>query len=123
MSPSCTEFELTHGFKQQLSGEFCPLSADWHWTAQPERLHSAEVSDQQVWIQQLQLGGKLTSAVRAPDTVDRSKEGAHHSFRKQSPHINSLFLMQRFPSPVSWPSTRAALTAVGGGAVPRDRAL
>uniref|UniRef100_A0A7N8XQ18 Ubiquitin associated protein 2-like n=1 Tax=Mastacembelus armatus TaxID=205130 RepID=A0A7N8XQ18_9TELE len=35
----------------------------WHRTAQPECLHSAEVSDQQVGIQQLQLGGKLTSAV------------------------------------------------------------
>lgn len=46
-----------------------PLSTEWHWTAQPERLHSAEVSDQQVGIQQLQLGGKLTSGSR-PHPLD-----------------------------------------------------
>lgn len=50
-----------------------PLSTERHWTAQPERLHSAEVSDQQVGIQQLQLGGKLTSGSRPHplDIVDR----------------------------------------------------
>lgn len=41
------------------------LSTEWHRTAQPERLHSTEVSDQQVGIQQLQLGGQLASIVRA----------------------------------------------------------
>lgn len=107
--------------------EHCPLSTERYWAAQPERLHSAEVSDEQVGIQQLQLGGKLTSAVGAhppPHTVDGSlKKGGSSLLSAKSPHVKSLFPPAEIPSPVSWPSTPAALTVVRGGAVLRDQAL
>uniref|UniRef100_A0A669E9A2 Ubiquitin associated protein 2-like n=1 Tax=Oreochromis niloticus TaxID=8128 RepID=A0A669E9A2_ORENI len=55
------------------------------YKSQPERLHPTEVSDQQVGVQQLQLGGKLTSTHGTPPpAVSKSWEGweALHSFGK-----------------------------------------
>jgi len=71
-------------------------------TAQPERLHSAEVSNQQVGIQQLQLGGELTSTVGAPTLLTEASRGLI------TPSANGLHIWTP-PSPVSWPSTPAAL--------------
>lgn len=72
----------------QLTDKLCPLCTERHWTAQPERLHSAEVSDQQVGIQQLQLGGKLTSTVGGgPPTVDRKLGGGSSLLPQNSLHI------------------------------------
>lgn len=81
-----------------MCDQFFPVSSERHWTAQPERLHSAEVSDEQVGIQQLQLGCKLTPPVGAhPYTVNRSLKKWGLSLLPQSPHINSLFPLHRFP--------------------------
>lgn len=50
-----------------------PLSTERHWTAEPERFHSTEVSDEQVGIQQLQLGGQLTPTVGPHPLRQRQK--------------------------------------------------
>lgn len=42
------------------------LLSGWLWTAQSERLYSTEVADQQVGIQQLQLGRQLTPPSGVP---------------------------------------------------------
>lgn len=68
-------------FDTQTRAELSLVSAERHWTAQPEHLHSAEVPDEQVSIQQLQLGGQLTSAVRVhpPTALAQAKHGAGSS--------------------------------------------
>lgn len=83
----------------------CPLSTERYWTAQPERLHSAEVSDEQVGIQQLQLGGKLTSTVGAhPHIVDRSLKKRGLSLLPQTVSTCKLPLP---PAEISLPSLLA----------------
>ncbi|TNM93121.1 hypothetical protein fugu_018523 [Takifugu bimaculatus] len=94
-----------------LSDSAPPPAAGWterHWTAQPELLHSTEVPDEQVGVQQLQLGGQLASAVRVhPPPFLPLK------LRADSLLLLSLHAPPRppcmSPSPVSRPSTRAVL--------------
>lgn len=109
-------------FDIQTWAELSLVSAERHWTAQPEHLHSTEVPDEQVGIQQLQLGGQLTSAVRVhPTALAQAKHGAGSSLLL-SLLTNSPLLLQ-IPSPVSGPSTCATLPVVRGGAVLREPAM
>lgn len=101
-----------------------PVSAERHWTAQPERLHPTEVPDEQVGVQQLQLGGQLTSAVRL-----RPPPFLPVKPRADSPLLLSLLISPPRPSctdPPPPPPPRSlgpALVHSGGGAVVREHAL
>lgn len=67
-------------------------------------------------------GGQTNIHFEAPHAVDRSKRGGS-SLLPQTVSTYKLPLPPaEVPSPVSWPSTPAALTAVRGGAVPREPA-
>lgn len=103
--------------------ELSLISAERHWTAQPKHLHSAEVPDEQVGIQQLQLGGQLTSAVRVHPqrrwlTLNTGRTLHSYCLDLQIPP-----LLLQIPSPVSRPSTCATLPVVRGGAVLREPAM
>lgn len=78
-------------------------STERHWTAEPERFHSAEVSDEQVGLQQLQLGGQLASTLHGstPTPLARGSWkqrwcGGCFITPSAKKKVNS-FLLQRFP--------------------------
>lgn len=99
------------------------ISAERHWTAQPEHLHSAEVPDEQVGIQQLQLGGQLTSAVRVRPQRRWLKLNTGRALHSYCLDLQIPPLLLQIPSPVSRPSTCATLPVVRGGAVLREPAM
>lgn len=76
----------------------CVPPAERRRPAQPERLHPTEVSDQQVCVQQLQLGGQLTSRGGTPPTSPVGRTAGLDALPAEpSPHVNSLLLLQPRP--------------------------
>lgn len=98
------------------NSDFHPCITDWLWTAQPKRLHSTEVTDKQVWLQQLQLGRQLTP----PSCPVWCSKGWINRFFS-SPEVSRFSLFNGAPSPLCTviliPQYRPRST---GGAVIRE---